>query len=281
MPAKQTIVMRSIGRCALGFIQNYDSAKVMGITSKGLFLNTPNRHVLFLTSQPFRGPLTVNLPQPAPYLENFSSCAIVEITPNAVSMVDYSIEFIVSKSTQVYLSVDLKKTPLLLPDFQRRANRIRAALPDEPDSMIGWDQETGTKLKDYIKKDDISGLVFALSENVGRGSGLTPAGDDFICGFMLAMESWGKTLVPHVSFRQLVLNLQKVADQKTTSLSANLIACAAQGAADERIINCLLWLHSGQEDFSHIIEELQSYGSSSWQVTLRGIFAAVECICPV
>jgi len=87
--------------------------------------------------------------------------------------------------------------------------------------------------------------------------------------------------VPHVSFRQLVLNLQKVADQKTTSLSANLIACAAQGAADERIINCLLWLHSGQEDFSHIIEELQSYGSSSWQDTLRGIFAAVECICPV
>ena len=97
----------------------------------------------------------------------------------------------------------------------------------------------------------------------------SPAGDDFISGYLLVRSYQQSEKVGNVE--QLI----ELAYQKTTSLSANLIACAAQGAADERLLNMLRFLATGEGDLEEIREELLSYGSSSGIDSLAGMLTAL------
>ncbi len=108
---------------------------------------------------------------------------------------------------------------------------------------------------------------------LGLGGGLTPAGDDFICGFLLA-----RFIISNMTDLSGICSsdhIVAVASRKTTALSATLIRCAVQGKADERVMNGLRWIAEGKGEIKTIKKELLSYGSSSGVDTLAGMLAAL------
>jgi hypothetical protein len=110
---------------------------------------------------------------------------------------------------------------------------------------------------------------------LGAGPGLTPSGDDFTIGYLLALNRWGHLLSSPDNLSVINQQIVSAAYQKTTTLSANLIECAALGLADQRLINALDWLVAGTGHDIGVIDDLLSWGSSSGGDVLVGFAAAL------
>jgi hypothetical protein len=68
-----------------------------------------------------------------------------------------------------------------------------------------------------------AGTPAAVSMLLGRGSGLTPLGDDVLCGWMAASLAAGRPAGP------VAAEVDRLAATRTTVLSATLLECAARG----------------------------------------------------
>ncbi len=79
------------------------------------------------------------------------------------------------------------------------------------------------------------GQPAAICELVGLGPGLTPAGDDWLAGWLLARYFGGdlRGFRPTASWHDLEGLIGEVAAERTTTLSRAFLACAAAGEADE------------------------------------------------
>ena len=137
------------------------------------------------------------------------------------------------------------------------------------------DQIKSEDLGDMIPKSNNGDLEYRLEGLLGLGGGLTPSGDDFICGYLLAVYYLMQRFDYLKTQNNVTNRLTSKAHAKTTSLSATLIRCAAQGKADERVLNALRWIAGGVGEIDKINKELQSYGSSSGVDTLAGMLAAL------
>ena len=61
MAAATRFFIQNIGGHARRILQQEQQAQVLGVTSHGIFLLTGSQHILFLSTDGWRGPLTVNL----------------------------------------------------------------------------------------------------------------------------------------------------------------------------------------------------------------------------
>jgi hypothetical protein len=83
-------------------------------------------------------------------------------------------------------------------------------------------------LPEALCKQTARGQADAVRALVGLGPGLTPAGDDWLAGWLLAQH-----LAPGLTgLRNLSGLVGKMAAGRTTTLSRALLACAAAGEAD-------------------------------------------------
>ena len=82
-------------------------------------------------------------------------------------------------------------------------------------------------------------------------------------------------LPPQENLDQINQEIVSAAYQKTTTLSANLIECAVQGLADQRLVAALDWLVSATGESMQVIERLLSWGSSSGGDAFVGFAAAL------
>jgi hypothetical protein len=103
----------------------------------------------------------------------------------------------------------------------------------------------------------------SLISLLGSGSGLTPSGDDLVCGVLLALNRWKDILITGQDLDRLNQQVVEAAYRKTTTLSGNLIECATLGLADERLIEALDWLVTGGEGEPGPIDKMLDWGSSS------------------
>ncbi len=110
-------------------------------------------------------------------------------------------------------------------------------------------------LKDYTQISSLlsqqpspspAGLASHLLPFLGLGAGLTPSGDDLILGLILALARCGPSLGAPVDPAALAAEINPIAARRTTALSASLLAAAANGQADERLILALDSLAYGQ-----------------------------------
>jgi hypothetical protein len=62
MPLPVTLKADTIGTLARKILEESDQAKILGVTSRGIFLLIPSNKVVFLSFETFRSPLTLNLP---------------------------------------------------------------------------------------------------------------------------------------------------------------------------------------------------------------------------
>ena len=271
----------SLGAYADEILREEGSAWVQGVTSSGIFLHSQNEEILFLTNDPWRGPLTVNLSGSLPG-SNLKVGIEVRLAYPQVKFPDFEIN--ITKDTRVWQSDLIKFSHEDYQNITRNAQQLGSAvkfkgqflpfcevLNTAADPKINF-MEKKARLRTWFSMrgiGEIHNIGKALERFLGSGGGLTPAGDDFIIGYLLVCSSL--RLEDKPDFESLLAE----AREKTTTLSANLIACAEQGSADERLIGALRFLLEGERDCSEVKKELLSYGSSSGIETLAGMLTAI------
>ena len=264
------------------FISQDCPVDVLGVTSKGVFLQNASREVVFVSGEVFRGPLTINLHE----LLDFKALYTVG------ERCQISNGWLTFPGCKVLLgSASVWEPPLIIFTkdgahfaFHRGIELAGELIGDYDDGLFFpfidalIDQPNAEKnenLWDLIPNLNDGQTEHMLEGLLGFGGGLTPAGDDFICGFLLAKFYLGNL----DDFSKIPLidtdNIVTLAKSKTTALSASLIRCAVQGKADERVLNALRWIAAGQGEIEEIKKELLSYGSSSGVDTIAGMLAAL------
>lgn len=107
----------------------------------------------------------------------------------------------------------------------------------------------------------------SLPRLVGRGSGLTPLGDDVLCGWLAAHRAVG---VPTPAHDGLLPSLVG----RTTLLSATLLECAARGEAVPELVGWLAALGTPAESAAR--ERLLGLGHTSGAGLLAGATSALR-----
>jgi hypothetical protein len=101
---------------------------------------------------------------------------------------------------------------------------------------------------------------------VGRGHGLTPLGDDIVCGWLAAHRGAG---VPTPDVDDAVRRLLP----RTTTFSASLLDCALEGEVADPVGSCLRSLGTPREGAARA--ELAAFGQSSGRGLAHGIDLAL------
>jgi hypothetical protein len=243
--------------------------RVLGNTSRGIFLAMPSGWAIFLSNEKYPGPLTINLGQ---YPQAFST-----LEPgDPVRLMGSNLEF-GGHPLRVNLSGAREWTPPARPE---------AALPDDQvRERIAWTIQHTLAEEELFSEEELIGLAHGLKSGqveevvkglvnlLGRGPGLTPAGDDLASGLLLALNRW-KENFPTIPVVELGERLVFLAANRTTMLSANLIACAQQGLADERLILALDGLVAGTLEVETCAAYLRGWGHTSGGSALLGMAVA-------
>ena len=117
------------------------------------------------------------------------------------------------------------------------------------------------------------GQPSAITDLVGLGPGLTPAGDDWLAGWLLARHL-GAGLT---DLRTLSDLIRMTAAERTTTLSRALLECAAAGEADEAW-HALLAAFMGGEAIERIMvlaHRILGHGATSGAAMLTGFAAGM------
>lgn len=275
--------IQNIGGHARHILQQERQARVLGITSHGIFLLTGSQHIMFLSTDGWRGPLTVNLDPAFSLPSDIQMGDIARLEADCISL--HEIHFCMRETTAQW-----EANPIVLRSNQQaetleRARTLAVLFKHEETQGLFGDISTiltGSLTSPAARRASVlawlaqgrsaqreSSLEDLLFPWLGRGRGLTPAGDDMLCGLLLSH---------HALDHKALLNTDALLSQaktRTTSLSAALLTCAAQGAADERLLNALDYLSGCDRQPETIQKELLSYGSSSGFDTLAGMIAAI------
>ena len=275
---------KSIGIIALEILSKDQDAHVFGKTSKGIYIKTSSRWLVFLSFDQFRGPLTITLDEVNPILQHASTGKPIHITSQSLYLPDLDL-MITIQGCEVWQS-QLASTPLLndgerherLVCFTKevmskeRGIGLGKLLPPllglphtypAPRIFRNFNWADIQRLQEYIQNGERDPLARQLANLLGSGPGLTPSADDFAMGLLLTLNRWPNPHWTAGGLRDLNLQVVEAAYAKTTSLSANLIECATLGLADERLINALDWLVTGVAREPEFVDHLMGWGNSS------------------
>lgn len=286
-----------IGNLAYESLSKNQDGSVFGLTSRGAFIKTDSKWLNFLSFESFRGPLTINLPISEGASPPVSRGMNLQIAAGEITFPDAGL--VVSIQDPVIWQPKPPSLPSL-PVSERRTQIISSAerilaikkeiglaglLPKLQifPSGLHQDQEYPFPLQAEIQelqsKTMSSSRVPAaepLINLLGSGSGLTPSGDDLVCGVLLALNRWKNVIINGHDLDRLNQEVVEAAYLKTTTISANLIECATLGLADERLIEALDWLMSGREKETPLINKMLDWGSSSGIDVFIGFVVALS-----
>jgi hypothetical protein len=280
----------SIGSIAWQVWSQNQPARVIGVTSRGLFLSIEQR-VLFVSFENWRGPLTIALGRSIDQLRALDVGAAVVFSNNR--LIFPATEIVLAAS-----SADVWQAPLptAAPDpidlqlgrLKQIASIILTHAPDrgfgpllDPllDLPLSGPQSTEQTavlnllqtLRRAVRAHDAPAMQDSINHLLGRGSGLTPSGDDCVLGLLLMLNRWQADR----DWRRLNQAVIDSAYHKTTTISANLIECAAAGQADERLLNVVDGIVTGKPAVAENVECVLGWGSSSGIDALAGMAIAL------
>ena len=107
---------------------------------------------------------------------------------------------------------------------------------------------------------------------VGLGPGLTPSGDDYLGGVLVALRALGRAAQADSLWRWL--QPQLVAS--TSEISAAHLRAAANGEAHEALHDCLARIFSPDADWDEALDWIDSVGHCSGWDALAGVTAVVR-----
>jgi hypothetical protein len=287
----------NIGNIAFASLSTDQEGFVLGSTSMGIFIKTSGKWINFISTEPFRGPLTITLQNTGQSLPRIAPQMPVQISSRILNFPDSGVGI----STQNSI---LWQSPLPfgqpLPESDRKerlSNSARKIMTTKKEtgliSLIPFLFEfPGSHHPVSQARSSLDRNIILLHERMqrttqlptsnsvisllGAGEGLTPSGDDFVMGLLLALKRWGNVLLPGQDLQTLTKTVVDAAYKKTTLLSANLIECAALGQADERLIAALDWLMSDISPESSCLNDLLNWGNSSGSDVFVGFAVALS-----
>ena len=282
----------SIGSLARDRIQAHSNGIIRGLTSRGIFIQTSSRFLFFISFEHHPGPLTINVPSAREAGSELVPGEQVEISSGKIS---FGGDHLVITAQDLSPWQPGKNTSPALPASERHKRLVSASgivtrntkvsgLPGVlPFLMPGLEQKKPGQLPHGY--ENILNLVQELNDVqstapiidlLGAGPGLTPSGDDLIIGLLLTINRWQNITAVRGNLGHFNQQIISAAYQKTTTLSANLIECAAQGLADQRLVAALDWLVSDTGNDVHVIDELLTWGNSSGADAFVGFAAALS-----
>ncbi|TDD39435.1 DUF2877 domain-containing protein [Actinomadura sp. KC06] len=136
-------------------------------------------------------------------------------------------------------------------------------------------------LAECCAEGDLAGAVEAAERIVGLGPGLTPSGDDILCGLLVSLRSVGDALRHGRTAVWLAdwLGAAVTADAgtRTTALAATLLHCAAAGGAGAEVAAVLRCVagHEPQDALvtGQAVRRLLAVGHTSGADLAQGILA--------
>jgi hypothetical protein len=152
----------------------------------------------------------------------------------------------------------------------RELGRIGLATADDPEGAAGL-----TWLFRGIRERDPEPAAAGARELLGRGSGLTPEGDDLLAGVAGTLAVLGPATGMGRSFLCGVLaGLVDPARARTTALSATLLELAAHGLLAEPAGRLLDLSPAGERAWPAALARLRRLGHGSGRAYATGIAAA-------
>ena len=277
---KLELTVTALGGAARRLLARSDQVSIIGLTSKGAFLKTEAGEVCFLTQEGWHGPLTLNL------RDKVSLQTHLQVGAKG-QYLKWGIEFpacriVIPEGAEIW-----EPTPIQMGDADLSQSLVRGAeLARRLDTQNSLFKDFFRIIKEHlwlgaeqallaVVPGGEGGLRDQLPALLGLGGGLTPSGDDFICGWLLARFYLNENLPVPGEGVGFVSEINSQARAQTTALSASLIACAAEGQADERLMQALVWLLTGKGEVEKIKEALLTYGSASGSDALAGMLASL------
>ena len=289
--SQEKIRVTTIGHIANQVLRRSPSGLVTGTTSRGIYLQPREDLTLYLTSEPFRGPLTVNIRD--------ESSLFPSIQPfDVADLLDDTMKFKVSQQAisfhrpLIWRPARLPSMGKAMPDgYGGILHQIQAFKPDHPylpllemvineepmplEDLPGIEDQV-LKLAESLSSGNPSDIIAGMVSILGIGPGLTPLGDDLLLGILLAKSRARREMHWSGDLIHFYHTLLSAAEEKTTRVSWSLLSCAVQGTADERIIRILDGLIAGREIPDHDLESLLDWGSSSGMAVLAGMLMVLS-----
>ena len=113
-------------------------------------------------------------------------------------------------------------------------------------------------------------LPSSIKDLIGLGPGLTPSGDDFIGGLMVALHYLGFAEIAAA----IAGSVLPIASRDTNAISAQLLRCAAQGQAASTLFDVLDAILTG-DSLEAGLDAINAIGHTSGWDSLAG--AALVC----
>jgi hypothetical protein len=286
----------TMGHAAGDVLRSASQANVTEVNSRGIYLSTPAGQVIFLSYEPWRGPLTVNLSDAPAAGLGITVGQTARLSPEAIQLREDGVQ------------VDLTHAHLWRPSQPPTTVRPLAQLDGALRQLAGpilktWRGQGFAPLLPYILdlpsrptvpislQATIANLVL-LKQNLllqplaanlpyvadlaGFGRGLTPSGDDFIHGLLLTFHRLPQRPVVQAQLGEWMAAVAATTAVRTTPLSASLPQAAAIGSADERLLLAFDGLVSGERPNQEILALLESYGVTSGIDALAGVALLIE-----
>jgi len=281
----------SIGSAAWRALTPDCTARVIGFSSRGVFLLVPPQHIVFVSGERYRSPLTINLDRSDDRLRAVEVGAMARFSDTR--LIFPSIAFSISLAEDVVWqcpsatgaarpSAERVRTLRAIAEgvlAQRGHDGLAALLP----TLLGWPATAPlsaeqsalldrlSAVRRAMRVGDVSALLAGLTSLLGQGRGLTPSGDDVLIGLLLMLNRW------HLDRDWAVMNrsLMEAAYRVTTTISANLIEWAASGQGDERLIAVVDGIATGTTSIDECVDCVLDWGSSSGSDALVGMTVAV------
>jgi hypothetical protein len=291
-----TIQATCKGEVAAGVLATDQDVSVLGNTSRGIFLKTSGRWLVFLSYERFCSPLTVTLAETSVSPAEIKPKLHGKIASGMLEFPDINLR-IATKSSPVWQTAPPKATALPKPErlvklaqYAEIVQRVKPGvglspllaelfkLPEVPHSNRKTELQTHfdvSAIQRGFTNQESDQLMRAVPSFLGAGSGLTPSGDDFLIGLLLTLNRWKEALWPADSLKKTNRQVVEAAYRVTTRLSANLIELAVDGKGDERLIGVVDLLMSDTPFEPSKILDLLGWGSSSGVDAFVGMAVAM------
>jgi len=286
--------IKKAGRFIAPLLKTTQEGKVIGITSKGVFLLFGEK-IAFLTPDDHDNPFMLQVNDPAALPEGLDLATPVRITADRMMIGDT--EYILSSISAIapdplpQVKTDTLKGKVsgqILSIFQSLNRPAHAgSFIFVADALLNKTVPADLDRQDLCfairnlrkgrNERDLPACVEALKRIVGSGKGLTPSGDDFVTGYLLVLNC----LIdrePGVNVFTLQLNSAalELARTRSTWISANMIEAAALRLVDERVgLAAKVLLNTCKLDPVTVARRLESFGSSSGIDAFCGMVAAL------
>jgi hypothetical protein len=270
------------------------ATRVLGVTSRGAFLLAPPQRILFVSSERYRSPLTITLDRSCDRWRALEIGAVAQFS--ATRLIFPSIAFAIALTEDSVWPCPLPAASLRPRTEQmqtlraisdevltRRGDASSAALlssllnlapcePLSPEQVSLLEQLLA--LRQAVRANDDALLADGLTGLLGQGRGLTPSGDDMVIGALL-MLARSLRLKSQFGSKNMLKRVVAVAYQQTTTISANLIECAADGQGDERLLAVVDGISTGAPSIDEYVDYVLDWGSSSGIDALVGMAVAL------